>query len=169
MTASYLKAAFGDRVAITLVESGQVRTIGVGEATFSDIRHFFDFLGLKEVDWMPACNATYKLGIRFEDWRHRGHHFYEPFEQMRSVAGFPLSDWWLHDGPTDRFDLDCFVMPSLCAAGRSPRHLDGSLVDQEFDEDPELGLLTMSEHQGKTQFPYAHHFEASLLAKYLAR
>ncbi|MBW4718049.1 tryptophan halogenase family protein [Saccharothrix obliqua] len=168
MTASYLKAAFGDRVAVTLVESGRIGTIGVGEATFSDIRHFFQFLDLKEEDWMPACNATYKLAVRFEDWRRPGHHFYHPFEQMRSVGGFPLADWWLQNGPTDRFDKDCFVIASLCDAGRSPRYLDGGLFEQEYVEGAdEPAGLTMSEHQGRTQFPYAYHFEAALLAKYL--
>jgi flavin-dependent dehydrogenase len=169
MTASYLKAAFGDRLSITVVESGRIGTIGVGEATFSDIRHFFQFLQLREQDWMPTCNATYKLGIRFQDWRGVGHRFYHPFEQIRSVNGFPLADWWLHNGPSSRFDLDCFIMPSVCEAGRSPRHLDGSLVDQDFREGEEVAGLTMSEHQGKTQFPYAYHFEASLLAKFLCR
>ncbi|MFI1018845.1 tryptophan halogenase family protein [Streptomyces sp. NPDC020965] len=168
MAASYLKAAFGDRLAVTLVESGKIGTIGVGEATFSDIRHFFEFLGLKEKDWMPSCNATYKLAVRFENWREKGHYFYHPFEQMRSVNGFPLTDWWLKDGPTDRFDKDCFVMASVIDAGLSPRHLDGSLIDQPFDEGAdEMRGLTMSEHQGKTQFPYAYQFEAALLAKYL--
>ena len=169
MTASYLKAAFRDRVEITLVESAEVKTIGVGEATFSDIRHFFEFLDLREPDWMPSCNATYKLGIRFENWRHVGHHFYQPFEQLRSVDGFPMTDWWLHSGRTDRFDTECFVMPNLCAAGRSPRYLNGALVNQSFDERAtEMQGLTMSEHQGKTQFPYAYHFEAALLAEFLA-
>ncbi|MFG2892263.1 tryptophan halogenase family protein [Streptomyces sp. NPDC048248] len=168
MTASYMKAAFGDRVDITLVESGQVGTVGVGEATFSDIRHFFEFLGLKEKDWMPACNATYKLAVRFENWREKGHYFYHPFEQLRSVNGFPLTDWWLQEKPTDRFDKDCFVMASVIDAGLSPRQLDGTLIDQPFDEGAdEMQGLTMSEHQGKTQFPYAYHFEAALLAKYL--
>ena len=169
MTAAYLKAAFGGRVSVTLVESGKISTIGVGEATFSDIRHFFEFLNLKEQDWMPACNATYKLGIRFENWRNKGHHFFQPFEQIKQVAGFPLTDWWLHAGPTTRFDRDCFVMPALCEAGRSPRSLDGTLVDQEFVEGSELNGMTMSEHQGKTQFPYAYQFEASLLAKFLTK
>ncbi|MET8544778.1 tryptophan halogenase family protein [Kitasatospora sp. NPDC004799] len=170
MTASYLKAAFEDRVDITLVESGNVSTVGVGEATFSDIRHFFEFLGLKEKDWMPACNATYKLAVRFENWREPGHYFYHPFEQMRSVNGFPLTDWWLKQGPTGRFDKDCFVMASVIDAGLSPRHLDGTLIDQPFDEGAdEMQGLTMSEHQGKTQFPYAYQFEAALLAKYLTQ
>lgn len=168
MTASYLKTAFQDRIDITVVESGQIRTIGVGEATFSDIRHFFEFLGLREENWMPACNASYKLAVRFQDWRRPGHHFYHPFEQMRSVDGFALTDWWLHTGSTHRFDTECFVMANVCDAGRAPRHLDGSLVDESFQRVEEPHGLTMSEHQGKTQFPYAYHFEAALLAKFLA-
>jgi tryptophan halogenase len=168
MTASYLKAAFGDRIDITLVESGKIGTIGVGEATFSDIRHFFEFLDLKEEDWMPACNATYKLAVRFQNWRAPGHHFYHPFEQVRSVEGFPLTDWWLQNGPSDRFDRDCFVMASLCDEERSPRGMNGTLLEQDLvDGVEQANSLTMSEHQGKTQFPYAYHFEAALLAKYL--
>ncbi|MBP2334759.1 tryptophan halogenase [Saccharothrix coeruleofusca] len=170
MTASYLRTAFGAGVDITLIESDKVNTVGVGEATFSDIRHFFQFLGLEEQDWMPACNATYKLAVRFENWRRPGHHFYHPFEQMRSVNGFPLADWWLRNGPTDRFDRDCFVMAALCDEERNPRHLDGRLIGQGFSEDAEeFAGLTMSEHQGKTQFPYAYHFEAALLAKFLTK
>ncbi|MFJ5266741.1 tryptophan halogenase family protein [Streptomyces sp. NPDC088387] len=167
MTAAYLTAAFGDRVAVTLVESADVGTIGVGEATFSDIRHFFEFLGLAERDWMPACNATYKLAVRFENWREPGHHFYHPFEQLRSVKGFPLTDWWLRHPTTDRFDVDCFVMASLCDAGRSPRYLDGALLEQEFVEVDGVPS-TIADYQG-AQFPYAYHFEAHLLAKYLTK
>ncbi|RDI25345.1 tryptophan halogenase [Lentzea flaviverrucosa] len=170
MTASYLKAAFGHRVSVTVVESSRIGTIGVGEATFSDIRHFFEFLDLKEEDWMPACNATYKLAVRFQDWRRPGHHFYHPFEKLPSVGGFPLTDWWLRNGPTERFDADCFVLASLCDAERSPRRLDGSLLDRGAIDGGSTPMgLTMSEHQGATQFPYAYHFEAALLAKYLCQ
>jgi 2-polyprenyl-6-methoxyphenol hydroxylase-like FAD-dependent oxidoreductase len=75
MTACYLNATFGPRVTVTLVESKNVPTIGVGEATFSTVRHFFEYLGLPEYEWMPECSATYKLAIRFENWREPGHHF----------------------------------------------------------------------------------------------
>jgi tryptophan 6-halogenase len=167
MTAAYLSKAFGGRVNITLVESAAIGTIGVGEATFSDIRHYFEFLGLAERDWMPACNATYKLAVRFENWREPGHHFYHPFEQLGSVDGFPLTDWWLRYPTTRRFDVDCFVMANLCDAGRSPRYLDGRLLEQEFVEGDDRAS-TIVEYQG-AQFPYAYHFEAHLLAKYLTR
>src|SRR6478672_1557411 len=79
MTASYLKAAFADRIEVSLVESARVSRIGVGEATFSTVRHFFDYLGLDEADWLPRCAGSYKLGIRFQDWSVAGQHFYHPF------------------------------------------------------------------------------------------
>jgi hypothetical protein len=165
MSATYLRAAFGDRVAITLVESDRIPTIGVGEATFSTIRHFFGYLGLAESDWMPETNATYKLAIRFENWRQPGHHFYHPFERLQRAGGFSLADWWLQFGATGRFDQDCFVTSALCEARRSPRHLDGRLFSAGGEAD--AGRTTLDEQD--SQFPYAYHFDATLLAAYLSK
>ncbi|CUW31668.1 MULTISPECIES: tryptophan halogenase family protein [Streptomyces] len=166
MTAAYLRRALGDKVSVTLVESKRIKTIGVGEATFSTVRHFFDYLGMAEHEWMPRCNATYKLGIRFENWREKGHYFYHPFERLPVVDGFPLTDWWLAKQPGPRFDQDVFLMSSIVDNERSPRFLDGTLFEQEFVEragDP--ARTTLSEQS--TQFPYAYQFDASLLADYL--
>jgi len=165
MTAAYLQATFGDRVSLTVVESARVGTIGVGEATFSTIRHFFDYLGLEEHEWMPSCSASYKLAIRFENWREPGGHFYHPFERLRTVDGFTLADWWLaRDGQPQSFDGSAFLTPALCEARRSPRFLDGSLFTAVFDD--AVGRSTLSEQ--RAQFPYAYHFDADLLAKFLA-
>lgn len=161
MTASYLKAMFADRVEVTLVESDRVSTIGVGEATFSTVRHFFRGLGLDEKDWLPACHGSYKLGIRFENWRHQGHHFYHPFEQLRKVQDFTLADWWLHLGnESDHFDQDIFLTTALCDARRSPRLPDGRLFTEL------LGGESSQEMQ-RSQFPYAYHFDATLMASFL--
>ncbi|GIE36592.1 tryptophan halogenase [Actinoplanes italicus] len=172
MSATYLRAAFGDRVGITLVESARIPTIGVGEATFSTIRHFFGYLGLAESEWMPECNATYKLAIRFENWRRPGHHFYHPFERLQRANGFSLADWWLQIGGARRLDEECFITTALCEAQRSPRHLDGTLYgigagggDLGAGTDP--GRSTLTEQD--TQFPYAYHFDAAMLARYLTR
>jgi tryptophan 6-halogenase len=169
MTAAYLQAAFGDRVSITLVESASVGIIGVGEATFSTIRHFFDYLGIGEQDWMPSCNATYKLAVRLENWREHGHYFYHPFERLRVVDGVPLTDWWLRLRPSQRFDHDCFLIASLCDAKSSPRHLDGTLFEQDFTEHGTRPQFRTTLADQNTQFPYAYHFDASLLAAFLSR
>lgn len=164
MSATYLKAAFGDKIAVTLVESNRVNRIGVGEATFSTVRHFFDYLGLAEQDWMPSCSASYKLAIRFENWREQGHHFYHPFERLRIADGFNLAEWWLRDR-SEEFDRSCYITPWLCEAERAPRKLDGSLFASDIDGS--LGRSTLAEQ--RAQFPYAYHFDADLLAGFLAK
>lgn len=167
MSASYLQATFGNQVDVTVIESERVATIGVGEATFSTIRHYFDYLGLSEPDWMPACGATYKLGIRFENWRYHGHHFYHPFERLPSVDGFPLSEWWLARREGDHPDRDLFVVTNLCDAMCAPRYLGGRLFEEvESSADQQAtGRTTLSEQI--TQFPYAYHFDAAKLAAFL--
>ncbi|WP_415947333.1 tryptophan halogenase family protein [Streptomyces sp. KLOTTS4A1] len=165
MSATYLKAAFGDRIDVTLVESDRVSSIGVGEATFSTVRHFFDYLGLDEQDWMPHCAGSYKLAIRFENWRKQGDHFYHPFERLGSAEGFPLSEWWLAGDRKRPFDQSCFVTPALCEANRSPRKLGGALFAEDLDGS--LGRSTLDDQ--RDQFPYAYHFDAGLLAQYLTK
>jgi tryptophan halogenase len=164
MTATYLKAAFGDRVDVTLVESAQVSRIGVGEATFSTVRHFFDYLGLKEEEWLPKCAGGYKLAIRFENWGEPGKHFYHPFERLRVVDGFSLAEWWLALGGDQPFDQSCYIAHTLCEAKRAPRMLDGSLFVSGLDGS--LGKSTLEEQ--RDQFPYAYHFDADEVARFLA-
>ena len=169
MTASHLKKSL-PAVDITLVESSNIKTVGVGEATFSTIKLFFDFLGLDESEWMPSCNASYKLAIKFVDWRAGGGHFFHPFQRYEVVDGFNLGEWWLklkrHEEP---FDYSCFLVPALCDARRSPRFLDGRVFDEKvqdyFTVDVRGKKNILAEH--KVQYPYAYHFDAGLLAEFL--
>ena len=166
MTATYLREAFADQVSVTLVESRDIATVGVGEATFSTIRHFFDYLGLAEEDWMPECNATYKLAIRFENWREPGSYFYHPFERLRVIDGFTLADWWLKVG-TAQFDREIFVVPHMCEAKRAPKRIGGELFERSLDDGGGTHRRTTMSEQD-TQFPYAYQFDAALLANFLA-
>ena len=60
-----------ERVRITLVESPEIGIIGVGEGSTPLLRKFFADAGIDEAEWMPRCNATYKLNIRFIGWSTR--------------------------------------------------------------------------------------------------
>ncbi len=169
MTAAYLKKA-APSVNVTLIESATIKTVGVGEATFSTIKLFFDFLGLQEADWMPACNATYKLAIKFANWRQDGAHFYHPFQRYETVDGYNMGEWWLKLKQNDEpFDQACFSIPALCEAKKSPRFFDGAVFDENVQDyfaggrKPKNSFL--SDH--KVQYPYAYQFDASLLAEYL--
>jgi tryptophan 6-halogenase len=169
MTAAYLKKALRG-IDVTLIESANIKTVGVGEATFSTIKLFFDFLGLDESDWMPSCNATYKLAIKFKNWNKSGGHFYHPFQRYDVVDGFNMGEWWLklkqHEEP---FDYACFTIPALCDHQRSPRYFDGRVFDDRvqdfFTGSHRERKNVLADH--KVQYPYAYHFDASLLAEYL--
>ena len=62
-------SARGGRV--TVVESPEIGIIGVGEGSTPQLKAMFDHLGIEEARWMAACDATYKLGIRFTGWSER--------------------------------------------------------------------------------------------------
>lgn len=170
MTAAYLSKALDRNVHITLVESSNVTTVGVGEATFSTIKLFFDFLGLQENEWMPKCNATYKMAIKFVNWNAQGRHFYHPFQRYEVIDGFDISEWWLKmKRHKESFDYACFLIPFLCDNQRSPRYLDGTVFDDKAQNlfsreyiDKKNVLADL-----KVQYPYAYHFDANLLARFL--
>jgi tryptophan 6-halogenase len=170
MTASYLRKVLGESVQISLVESASISTIGVGEATFSTIKLFFDFLGLEERDWMPDCNAAYKLGIKFVNWNAEGRSFYHPFQQYEVVDGFALVEWWLKlKDNLNTYDHSCFTTPALCESKRSPRYLDGRVYDDKAHDlfSPEVASQGWALRELRGQYPYAYHFNASLLARFL--
>ena len=69
MTACLLHHRWGARGGrVTVVESPAIGIIGVGEGSTPQLKAFFDLLGIDEAEWMRACDATYKLGIRFTGW-----------------------------------------------------------------------------------------------------
>lgn len=170
MTAAYLSKALDKNIQISLIESSNITTVGVGEATFSTIKLFFDFLGLQESEWMPKCNATYKMAIKFVNWNAQGQHFYHPFQRYETVDGFDISEWWLkmkrHE---EAFDYSCFMIPLLCDLKKSPKYFSGEVFDDKaqylFSEKdaPEKNVLASL----KAQYPYAYHFDANLLARFL--
>ncbi len=170
MTAAYLNKALGESVQINLVESATISTIGVGEATFSTIKLFFDFLGLDEREWMPSCNAAYKLAIKFVNWNAERQHFYHPFQRYEIVDGFNIAEWWLKlKEDMNAYDYSCFTIPALCDRKRSPRYLDGRVFDSKVEEQfkPEQAFQKNVLLDLKIQYPYAYHFNASLLANFL--
>jgi len=170
MTASYMRKALDKSISITVLEAPHIKTIGVGEATFSTVKLFFDFLGLAEHEWMPSCNGAYKLGIRFANWRADGRNFYHPFQRYEMVDGYNMAEWWLKlKRGEEPFDYACFSIPAMCDAKRSPRYLDGRVFDDKvqdyFADGTAAKNAFLVDHS--VQYPYAYHFDAGLLAKFL--
>jgi tryptophan halogenase len=93
MTAAALSQHFLEMpVQITLVESSQLGTVGVGEATIPTLRRFYNKLGFTDIEVIRATNATCKLGIEFQDWHSPGSSFIHPF----GLYGLPVKDVPFH-------------------------------------------------------------------------
>lgn len=103
MTACLLSKRLNN-VEITLIESSDIPTVGVGEATIIQMNYFLREMGLNERDWMPACNATYKEGIYFQDFYQKGAHYWHPFQ----VANLEVTDYWIHKYYRENLSVDSY-------------------------------------------------------------
>jgi tryptophan halogenase len=96
-------------IKLTLVESPNIPTIGVGESTIGHINQYLALIGIKDEDWMAACNATYKTSIKFIDFRENPkeepHKFHYPFGilDFTDKPRGPM-EWFL--AAADRGNLD---------------------------------------------------------------
>lgn len=139
---------------ITLVESEQIGTVGVGEATIPLISMFNRALELDEQDFVRETNATFKLGIEFANWKKLGHSYFHPFGAFGvDWDGIPFSHFWLR-------------WKSLGGG------LDSSRFNVETEAARELKFMNTDSETGPRVMPrvnYAYHFDASLYAAYLRK
>src|SRR6186997_933603 len=79
VAAMALSKQFGELLDITLVESEEIGTVGVGESTVPPIVAFHRVLGIDEREFMRECAATFKVAIWFENWGKLGSWYLHPF------------------------------------------------------------------------------------------
>ena len=145
VTAAALAQQFGQMLELTLVESEEIGTVGVGEATFPSIQAFHRLLELDEREFMRASKASFKLGISFENWGGLGDRYMHAFGTIgRSTWMGDFQHFWL--------------------AAREDG-FGGELGDYCFERKAaEQGKFAFSE---KLQINYAYHFDAGLYAAFL--
>jgi tryptophan halogenase len=96
MTAAALAKTYGRTLSIRLVESDEIGTVGVGEATVPHLKTFNDALQIDEAEFMRAVQGTFKLGIQFCDWGRPGDRYIHGFGQIGHDYGFlPFHQYWL--------------------------------------------------------------------------
>lgn len=98
MTAAMLSKHFRKAdIVLTLIDSSDIGTVGVGEATIPTLRRFYAELGMNDLDVMRACQATCKLGIEFRDWYQQGSRFIHPFGLYGQKAnGIDFHHYWMY-------------------------------------------------------------------------
>ncbi|SMF33627.1 tryptophan halogenase [Alteromonadaceae bacterium Bs31] len=147
MTAASLSRMMNHHVRVTLVESDDIGTIGVGEATIPTMQTFHHLLQIDEQEYLKETQGTFKLGIQFENWGKPGDKYIHSF-------GETGKDSWA--GEFQHFWR---------------RGLDEG-VDAPFgDYSPELQAALAGKFAitNKPRLGFAYHIDATLYAKYLRK
>ncbi|HEY8568062.1 tryptophan halogenase family protein [Microbulbifer sp.] len=140
-------------VQVTLVESENIPTIGVGEGTVPAIRESLRYLGISETEFVRECDVTFKQGIKFAHWVRPsgspGPEFYHHvFDYPDCGVGDLTSRWLQMDG--DRSYVDAVsVQGVICDRGLGPKD------------------MTVPEYDGIVS--YAYHLDAAKFARLLTR
>jgi tryptophan halogenase len=136
---------------IVLIESEDIGTVGVGEATIPPLIAYNNLLGINEDEFLAATKATFKLGIEFVDWGAIGERYFHPFgphgQDIRTVNFHQL---FLRERARRPLgDISSWSMSAVAARlGRYAR--PGTDARLPF-----------------SQLGYAFHFDAGLYAAFL--
>lgn len=153
MAANLFVRKWGSETAeVTLVESPDIGIIGVGEGSTPTLKRFFDIIGIGDAEWMPRCNATYKVGIRFDDWSPASgiHRYRHPFTSQPDIF---VQNAFMTNCRTRRLGLNVRTQPD-------DFFLNGVLAKQKKAPLP-AGNFPF-------EIEYGYHFDAGLLGGYLA-
>ena len=139
---------------VSVVESSKIPTVGVGEATTAAFHVFLRHFNIDIFDFMRSCEATYKLGIRHEDWRRKGFTYYGPIDDPHQVVEAPAG------APSDYLNV------YAVSVGKPVQdmHMFGPLLQRKkapWTTKADDSLLALG------PFLPAYHFDQALVGKYL--
>ncbi|WP_448565642.1 tryptophan halogenase family protein [Thalassotalea ganghwensis] len=129
--AKHLNSKAENSVKVTVIESEDIATIGVGEGTFPTIKTTLAFLGINEAEFLEQTDATFKQAIKFDHWlytpgtsQHRNSYFHL-FDVPKGAPNFDLSPYWLnkHHENACHFDEQTSAQTYLCRADLAPKKI----------------------------------------------
>jgi len=138
---------------VTLIESEEIGTVGVGEATIPPIINFNRLLGIPDNDFIRETAATFKLGIEFVDWGGLGERYFHPFgAHGQDLQGVHFHQLYLRERKRRVLpDISAWSMAAVAAS---------------------MGKFGRPAEDAKTpirELFYAYHFDAGLYAQFLRR
>jgi len=153
MAAAACSKLLGREYSIRLIESEEIGTVGVGEATVPHLKLFNKVLEIDEIDFVKKTQGTFKLGIQFVDWARMGDSYIHGFGTIGHDYGLlPFHQYWLRALKAGRAaDIGEY---SLCTAAAKRGKFMASATDV-----PATSPLA--------NIAYAYHFDAGRYAAYL--
>ena len=137
-------------IKVTLVESSDIPTVGVGEGTWPTMKQTLHKIGIDENVFIKRCDATFKQGSQFVQWTHaksnKQEQYYHPFTAPVGHGQFDLSPYWQTVSEKD-FAETVSPQPAVCQQGVAPK---------SRAEKPYQGMLN-----------YGYHLDAGKFAQLL--
>ncbi len=123
LLASQHPRASGGGVDVTVIESPDVATIGVGEGTWPTMRSTLQKIGLDEAEFLETCEASPKQGTRFHGWVNGGEDdvYYHPFSVPAGYPNAPVVPYWQAYGSDVRFAQSVSAQAQVCDHGLAPK------------------------------------------------
>jgi tryptophan 7-halogenase len=136
---------------VCLIESDEIGTIGVGEATLPHIRQFNQSLGIDEDDFIRATGATFKLAIEFPGWGNQNSSYFHPFGQSgEPINGIDFHHYWLSLNQQSSTPFDHYSLAVMLARNNK------------------FARPTAEPNKLSSSFAYAYHLDATLYAAFLS-
>ena len=147
--ASGHNASLESGVRVTLIESPDVSTIGVGEGTWPSMRDTLRRIGVSERDFIRECSASFKQGSKFVGWRtgDDAEFYYHPFSLPQGYVQANLVPYWQAEHANMSFASAFSSQEALCQLGKAPKQ----------PETPEFAAVAN----------YAYHLDAGKFATFL--
>lgn len=142
----------GNDVSVTLIESADIPTVGVGEGTWPTMRNTMKKIGVSENDLIRECDATFKQGAKFAKWTTGAEDdfYYHPFNVTQGYPKLDITPYWLSDKPKEQsFSNGTCWQEHLCELGLAPKS------------------LSTAEYAGIAN--YAYHLDAGKLSSFLRK
>ena len=155
MAAAAFAKVLGRDHAIHLVESEEIGTVGVGEATVPHLKLFNNLLEIDEIEFVKQVQGTFKLGIQFNDWGRLGESYIHGFGSIgHDVSLLPFHQFWIKARQHGwAADIGAYSLNTVAAP-------QGKFMPSASDVPASSPLANIA---------YAYHFDAGLYAKYLRR
>jgi len=150
LTAAILAAEYQTNdygLTITLIESPDIASVGVGEGTWPSMRSTLKKIGISETTFLSHCDASFKQGSKFVNWQKPNSQYYHPFTLPINYQEFNLAPHWLKFKEQVSFANAVSFQAQLCERGLAPKQI--STAEYSFNAN------------------YGYHLDASKFAQLL--
>jgi hypothetical protein len=160
MTALYVRF-LSDDYDITLIESEEIGILGAGEGSVPFLPMFLSRIGIKEKDFLKHTNATFKIGINFENWRKDGKNYFHPFDAKRNEISYILKRVESNIGKLRLSDLD--IQYSLINLMANDDIIENSYINSILANNNKSPYVIYEGFEDLIA-TYSYHFDATLTA-----